>query len=608
MADTPVAPVGTRVCLLDVRGRTIPGDPLEAAARLIGAGKLVAIRGVGGEHFTCRADDQGAVLRLRQHRVRDGIPLAVMVPTLACAEKLCRLTPADREALLSPSAPIVLLTPKRGVRIAPAVAPNCPHVGVMLPISPMYGLLFAAGLGPLAVTPANCHARPRGSDQQAALAELGEVADAVLTDAGGVNRHNANSIVFTFRDDIVPLRRARGFAATPIKLTLPSDAPAAIPTLALGGDLQNTVALLFNESVILSEHLGELSAPDAHLHFVRSIERLCALHRFDPQRVACDRDPRQLSAQYARRLNLPVVAVQHHHAHIAAVQADQRATQPIVGLACDGGGAGDDGAVWGCEILCCAGAACDRIGHLSYYPLSNGDAAPAETWRPAAAMLRRALGRDWTRRLRSEFPRGWERFSACGFDPCALGAIQSSWDRDAHTRRTSSLGRVFDGVAALLGVCAHNRRAAEAAVALEAAAAREPESVPPYRFDVHADAAGVIMDLDEMVRDMLAAATEGERTSRSAARFHETLARMLARAALLACESRNIDTVAVSGGCFANRRLLTRLVRLLEARDVRVLYPRQAPPGDGGLALGQCYVAALSAAEVPTPSSGARVG
>jgi len=598
---------------------------VSAAACLLRDGAIVAVKGIGGFHLACRADREDVVQRLRQRKLRDGKPLAVMVGDLAAARRMCVLTPADEEALASSAAPIVLAPKAAGHDLAPSVAPDCRDFGVMLPYAPLHHLLFAAELGPLVMTSANLAGQPLTYRDDDALAELGDVADAFLLHDREIFRPIDDSVVFTFRDEVVPMRRARGYAPRPIRLPVLADvgwpstagtepgryipnASAAPRILAVGGELKSTVCLLDRGEAVLSEHLGDLTRPETFRHFVRAIDRLKDLCGFEPQVVACDLHPRYLATEYARRLGVPVIEVQHHHAHIASVMAEWGEVGPVVGLSCDGTGFGTDGAIWGCEVLLCERGDFRRLGHLEYFPLVGGDLAALETWRPAAALLRAAFGDAWHDEFKAAILRRPVRSPAATFPvgpvfnrsegetptpPDDLGVFEQQIVRGVNAPPTSSLGRVFDAVSFLLGLCAYNRHEAEAAMAVEAAASSAPAAVEPFAFDISETEAGWRLSLLPAIRDI---ATARDGPALVAARFHETVARVLASAASRVCRQYGTTKVGLSGGCFANHRLLTRLVELLDRAGLHVLYHRQVPAGDGGLALGQAFVAAWQVA------------
>ncbi|MBU0637281.1 MAG: carbamoyltransferase HypF, partial [Planctomycetes bacterium] len=585
---------GPRLRLTYPDRTAVAGDALAQTVRLLRAGKIVAVKGIGGYHLACRADLEDPVARLRTRKLRDGKPLALMVANVAAARRLCRLSDADVETLSSVVAPIVLAPKRAGHRIAASVAPGCRDFGLMLPYAPLHHLLFAEGLEPLVMTSANLAGQPLTYDDDDAYAVLGDVADAFLTHDRRIFRPIDDSVVFTFRSHAVPLRRARGYAPRPLRLELrvSESAPRSRRILALGGELKSTVCLVRENEATLSEHLGDLTRPDTYRHFVRAIARLRELFDFEPEVVAHDLHPRYLATKYAQELALPVLPVQHHHAHVASVMAEWGEAGPLIGLACDGTGYGTDGAVWGCEVLLCARGRFERVGHLEYFPLVGADRAALETWRPAGALLHAALGDQWRTLLgklaeQSHLP---EALSAGQLDVFAQQLASG-----LNAPPTSSLGRVFDAVGFLLGLCVLNRHEAEAAMALEGAAGRERGEA--FRYEVRQAGSEMHLSVVPTIADIVDAVRSGDRRELIAARFHETIARMLLEAAVRGCELHGVCTVGLSGGCFANRRLLSRVTELLEQRRVRVLYHRQVPCGDGGVALGQAVVAAWQAVE-----------
>jgi len=585
-------------------------EALRTAAWLLWNGAVVAIKGIGGYHLACRADCEDVVRRLRERKLRDGKPLAMMVPDLPTARRLCHLTPVDEQALTSAAAPIVLAPKADRKSIAPSVAPGCADYGIMLPYAPVHHLLFSvrlpqacrqgdqsgevgAHLGPLVMTSANLAGQPLTYRDEEARRDLADVADAFLVHNREIYRPIDDSVVQIFRGMAVPIRRARGFAPRPLRIHVPS---STTPILALGGELKATVCLLRGLEAVVSEHLGDLTRPEAFRHYVRAVERLRQLYDFRPAVLACDLHPRYLSSEYAARQGLPTVAVQHHHAHIASVMAEWGEVGPVIGVACDGAGLGADQAIWGCELLYCERGEYRRLGHLEYYPLVGGDAAAVETWRPAAACLRLAYGADWLERFRAlaakrpaaDGDRAPERAWPAEPD---LSAVARQMELGLNCPPTSSLGRVFDAVAFLLGLCHRNRHEAEAAMALEALAGQA--AAEPYPFAVTADATGQIRwELRDTIRTIVEDCLCDAAPAWVAARFHETVAGALASGARRAAKQMGVRKVALSGGCFANRRLLARLVEMLEADSFTVLYQRQVPCGDGGLSLGQAWVAA----------------
>ncbi len=580
------------------RTEEIAGDAICEAARLIAGGAILAIKGIGGYHLACRADDAEVVWRLRVKKLRDGKPLALMVRDVAAVRELCALEASDEAALTSVAAPIVLGRKREDAGVVAEIAPGCGDLGVMLPYTPVHHLLFAEGLGPLVMTSANLAGQPLTYRDDDAFAQLGDVADAFLTHDREIFRPVDDSVVLSFAGEAVPIRRARGYAPRPLQLAAFDEIRAAgdgarvARVLAVGAELKSAVCLLDGNEAIVSEHLGDLGHPDTYRHFARAIERLEALSRFEPELVACDMHPRYLSTMYARQRKLPWVEVQHHHAHVASVMAEWGRRGPVLGLSCDGTGYGPDGTIWGGELLLCEKGEFARVGHLACFPLVGGDLAAVETWRPAAALVRGAFGDAW-REVVVELSDLGGGGVTCG--EVELFSRQAA--RGLNAVMTSSLGRVFDGVAFLLGLCARNRHEAEAAMALEAAARRVARIPPPYPYAIEERPEGLVMSLSPGLRELVGARRAGEAVEALAARFHATVVGMLVEAAGVACERHGVDQVVITGGCFANRILAEGVAGGLMGKSLRVCYPRRFPAGDGGVALGQAYVAAWRSAE-----------
>lgn len=362
-------------------------------------------------------------------------------------------------------------------------------------------------------------------------------------------------------------------------LTVARPAPRGI--LALGGELKASICLYSGCQAALSEPLGNLPAPAAYRAYVAFVDEARRRFSFSPEIVACDLHPRYLSTKFAVETGLPAVRVQHHHAHLVSVMAEWSCEKPVVGVCCDGVGYGVDGAAWGGEVLHCGPSGFERVGHLDYFPLIGGDAAAVDTTRPAAALLRQAFGATWREHLPP---------SLAAVPPETLETYEHLMARPAPSLLTSSLGRVFDGISCLAGLCLRNEREAQAAIALDTAASNEP--VEPYPYGTTAENGSIKMSIAPMVRAIVQEVRSGVTAATVSARFHETIARLLATTAELACERCGTGTVVLSGGCFANRRLLTRLTERLERRRLRVLSPRLVSCGDAALSLGQAVAAA----------------
>ncbi len=351
--------------------------------------------------------------------------------------------------------------------------------------------------------------------------------------------------------------------------------------LAMGAELKSSLCLLSEAGAGMSEPLGGLSDPEEYRRYDRVVKQIMADNACRPEVVAHDLHPQYMSTLRAQQLGLPTIAIQHHHAHIVSVLTDTGADGPVVGICCDGVGYGTDGAAWGCEIMACDAAGFERLSHLQYFPLIGGDAAAIHTWRPAVALLELAFGDSWRKHLPPAFS---------GVPSSDLDVVEAALRRKINTPSTSSLGRVFDAVSFMLGLCAKNEHEAQAAIALESAASSH--SVEPYGYETITSDGSRVISIAPMIRALVRDLSAKRSICTMSARFHETVARMLAAGAVIGCEVSGVSTVALSGGCFANRRLQGRLTERLEERGLTVLVPRRVSFGDDGVSLGQAVAAA----------------
>jgi len=592
----PVAcPVcGPAVWLADTHGRQVLcDDPIRRAAEAIRAGKIVAIKGLGGFQIACRADDEHVVRRLRRRKRRDAKPFALMVADLQTARRLCDVTDEAAELLTGPLRPIVIMPRRTDAPIATAVAQGLDTLGIMLPYTPLHHLLFACDLPPCVMTSGNYSDEPLVRDNEDAVAHLGRIVDVLLLHNRPIRRSIDDSVVQIHTDGVpAVLRRARGYAPRPLELFDGCAGGKCI--LAVGAELKNTVCLLRGGRAVLSEHIGDLKDGRTYRHFIRVIDDLEQLFDAHPDLIAADMHPQYMSGQYAVKRHegdlagreaIPIVRVQHHHAHVAACLAENGWTGPAIGLACDGVGYGDDGAVWGCEILRADLREYERLGHLRYLSLPGGDASASQTYRPAVAALRDALG--------ERFARGVEA-SRLDVEPQRIDAAARQLAADVNCPRSSSLGRWFDAVAALCGLATENRYEGQAPMLLEAAI--ESGVSQQYTFEL-LGSAPMQIDLRPTVHGIVADLAAGATAGLIAAKFHNTVASFLLKAALRARDMTGLGTVALSGGCFANRYLTGRLSELLRAEGFRVLRHRLIPCNDAGVALGQAVIAAARMGE-----------
>jgi len=604
-AETTCCPnCGPRLALLDAQGAALPGDvdPIAATLALLCDGAIVAVKGLGGFHLVCDARRADAVARLRQRKAREEKPFAVLLANLASARAYAEIEAPEATLLASAERPVVLLRKRPGCDARlPGVAPGLAWLGAMLPSTPIHTLLFHEAAGrpagqawldafqPLALlaTSANPGGEPLVTDNAEALARLAGIADAyLLHDRDIVVRCDDSVLRIAPSPDGAGevdtpqfIRRARGYTPRAIKLAQPGPA-----VLAFGGWYKNTVCITRGAEAFVSQHIGDLdNAATCNFH-EESVARLLDLLEITPEIVACDLHPdfhsSRHAAGFAAQHGLRCIPVQHHHAHIAAVLAEHRYTRPVLGLALDGVGLGTDGGAWGGELLAVDGARCTRLGSLAPLPLPGGDRAAREPWRMAAAVLWR-LGRA-------------EEIAARFAGQAAASGIAGILERGIHCPPTSSLGRIFDAAAALLGVRAVSAYEGQAAMLLEGLAesaerAWSATSTAPMAGGWRI-APGNRLDL----LPLLAMLADAPDPVPAAACFHATLAEALAEWLVAAARASGIATVALGGGCFLNAILARELTARLNAAGLHTLAARQLPPNDGGLALGQAWVARFS--------------
>ncbi|MBN1440670.1 MAG: carbamoyltransferase HypF [Anaerolineales bacterium] len=573
-------------------------DAILAARRLLREGRILAVRGMGGFHLACDAANAEAVRTLRRRKRRSAKPFAVMVRDLAVAEGCCEIGAAERALLTGPEKPVVILRRRAGCPIAEEAAPGNGTLGVMLPYSPLHLLLLHSGDAvldaesapeALVMTSGNLSEEPIAIGNDEALARLGPLADAFLLHNREIIQRCDDSVVRVFAagaqpaapipprqvEQAVPLRRSRGYAPAPI--LLPFDSP---PLLAVGGELKNTFCLARGRYAFLSPHIGDMENAETLAAFEEAVERYRRLFHTDPEIIAHDLHPGYLGTGWAlkhaggRRL----VGVQHHHAHAAACMADNGLSgeRPVIALVFDGTGYGTDGAVWGAEILVADYRGFERALHLEYLPLPGGDAAIRHPWRIAVGFAR-ALGLSL-----DDLPFLRKR------DPREVQIVRAQTERGLNAPPVSSMGRLFDCVAALAGVCADADYEAQGAIELEELARTLPGERGRYPFALEGDLV--------RVRDLLTAAIEdvraGESAARIGARFHNTVCAIAVQAARAVRDLRGIREAALSGGVWQNALLLNSAASGLREAGFEVYTHRRVPPNDGGLALGQAAVAA----------------
>ena len=576
---------GPRLSWLDAHGHLQDcTDALQAVVAALRAGAIVAIKGLGGFHLACDARNGDAVQRLRQRKQREMKPFALMLANLHSIESLALLDADARAQLQASARPIVLLRKRGGVdALLPGVCDGMARLGVMLPYTPLHYLLFHEYAGrpagstwldtfdspALVMTSANPCGEPLVADNAEAVRRLGDIADALLVHDRAIVVRCDDSVLQHAGGQMQFIRRARGYVPRAIRLQ--ADGPVV---LAVGAHLKNTLCITRGDEAFISQHIGTLDNAATRAMFDEVAQHLLGLLQVQPVVLAHDLHPDFHSTRYAQalaaRLAVPCIAVQHHHAHIAAVAAEHRHAGPLLGLALDGVGLGMDGGVWGGELLRIEGVHCERIDHLRALALPGGDRAAREPWRMAAAALAAMGHGDTIARRFAEQPHA--------------PAVQRWLNSGATIPGTSSLGRWFDAAAGLLGVCAVMDFEAEAAMRLEALALRHGPARPWHDgYRITRDGLDLLPALQH-----LRGATD---VAEAAARFHATLAAALVAWSLQAAQAHDLGVIALGGGCLLNTVLATMLRAQLAAHGLRVLEAQQVPPNDGGLSLGQAWVA-----------------
>ncbi|MEW6386937.1 MAG: carbamoyltransferase HypF [Thermodesulfobacteriota bacterium] len=568
---------GPQVWLEDKAGRS-DSNALAAAGRLLHEGQIVAVKGLGGFHLACDARREDAVQTLRQRKGRGDKPLAVMVRDLAEAERVAEIGDLERSLLLSPERPIVLAKTRAAGGIAANVAPNNNYLGLLLPYTPLHLLLFEQAPGALIMTSGNLSEEPLVFTNEEARVKLSPLADALLLHDRDIQIPCDDSLVRPLNTgEVIPLRRARGYV--PRTIPLPLDSP---PVLGVGAEQKNTFCLAWDGAALVSHHLGDLDTVETYDYFRYAIDHFQALTRKDPVLVAHDLHPLYLSSQYAKeRPEVRRLGVQHHHAHIAACLAENGHTDRCIGIALDGTGYGPDGTVWGGEILIADLTGYVRAGHFAQVRLPGGEAAVRHPGRMAAAYLYAIFGEDFTEvAARLDLT----------FTPFEQRVLRRQLATGWQAPLTSSAGRLFDAVAAALNVCRRRTYEGQPALELEMVAAAEEDGFYPAPVRENRD--HLILDTLPIFKSALEDLWSGTPLPLIAARFHQSLARLLAKACATLRERTGLNLVALSGGVFQNARLLTGLKQLLHELDFEVLTHNRVPPNDGGISLGQAAIAA----------------
>ena len=583
---------GPRLTLVERNGAAItvpasdPGkqtndlDVIREVRRRLREGEIVAIKGLGGFHLACDAENDEAVFRLRNGKRRSDKPFALMAADLRAVESFCHVSDEDREVLLNARHPIVILPRRPGSRISPAVAPGNNTLGVMLPYTPLHTLLFIDStempsvFTALVMTSGNLSEEPIVTSNEEALLRLGKVADAFLLHDRRIHMRVDDSVVRVAQGKPRVLRRARGYVPAVVNLARP-----AAEILACGPELKNTFCLTRGRQAVLSQHIGDMENYETLLFFEETLANLKTLFRIEPRAIACDLHPGYLSTHYAlKQVGLPKLSVQHHHAHIASCMAENGLDGKVIGVAFDGTGYGTDGKIWGGEFLVADFDKFERRAHLKYIPLAGGDAAVRQPWRAALAYLLETYGNDLPDHLSL-----WKEVNAK-----ELALVRKMIERGINTVATSSCGRLFDAVASILGLRHEINFEGQAAIELEMAAQEGIEDFYPFQIDP--DEPWEI-DVRPVIESTVIDLEQGEPKGTIAARFHNTLSVIVAEVCRKLRERENLNRVCLSGGSFQNMLLLNRTFSALTENGFEVYLHQRVPPNDGGIALGQAVVA-----------------
>jgi hydrogenase maturation protein HypF len=571
---------GPQIQLLSADGSIINiAEPIREAVRLLQQGSILAIKGLGGFHLACDAKNATAVDQLRERKRRVEKPFAIMVSRVEVAERFCVMDDLSRKQLLSMERPIVLLPSRPDVGLAPNIVPGNRFLGVFLPYTPLHHLLFTSGkFEALIMTSGNLSEEPIAIDNHEAVQRLQGIAGVFLVHNREILRRCDDSVIRVAAALPQQLRRSRGFVPVPVAIEHESQ-----PILAVGGELKNTICVIRGAEAFLSQHVGDLENLESYNFFNEAVGHLQRILEVQPQMVAHDLHPDYFSTKWAlEREDVQHIPVQHHHAHIASCMAENHLDGKVIGIALDGTGYGTDGAIWGGEVLIVEYATFERAAHLQYVPLPGGSAAIHEPWRMAVSHLVKNYSND-VQVLDLPFLKE--------IDARKLQVVLQMMEREIHSPRTSSCGRLFDAVAALIGLRNSVTYEAQAAIELEMAAHDSTdEGAYPFSFvkEGYIWKIGTRSLFDWLIADLRKQVSVPDMSRR----FHNGLALVMAEIATKIREERNLNRVCLSGGCFQNVLLFEFMLKALRERNFEAYFHSEVPAGDGGISLGQALVAA----------------
>ncbi len=562
---------GPSVSLYNRDGNLMDTDnPISATITLLQNGNVVAIKGLGGFHLAVDAANEKAVSTLRERKSREEKPLAVMVKNVTAAEKYCFISDDERDLLQSQQSPIVLLKKRDDIQIADSVAPGNDRLGVMLPYTPLHHILLHSDLNVLVMTSANFSEEPICIDNHDAQDRLKSIADYFLTHNRDIYLRSDDSVMIHLADQPRFFRRSRGFAPQPIFVQSKGD-----PILAVGGELKNTICLLKDNKAFLSQHIGDLENLDAYDFFQMTIQHLERVFETTPKLIVHDMHPGYLSTQWAKvQTDIPILAVQHHHAHMASCMAEHQLDEPVIGIALDGTGYGTDGTIWGGEVLIGDYSAFRRYAYFEPLPLPGGDAAVKAPWRTAVSYLHHAFDGDLP-----------ELDFLKSHDPTP---IIEMIEKQINSPLTSSCGRLFDAVASMCGGRQTIHYEGQAAIEFMQSVGKAVHRPYDYIFDRQDDA--WIIQIAPLIRSIVWSIRKGEDIRYISAGFHDTLSKLFVEIAEMARDETDLNSVVLSGGVFQNQLLFESMIPRLKQKGFHVYTHLQVPTNDAGIALGQALI------------------
>jgi len=585
---------GPEVWLTDSKGEKIESeDPIKTVSELLRKGNIVAVKGLGGFHLACNAEDDSSVTLLRERKGRYEKPLAVMVPDLDAVRRIAVISKEEEDLLTSGRRPIVIVPKKIGHGLAQQVAPSNNFFGIMLPYTPLHYLLIQ-GFKALVMTSGNFSEEPISKDNKEALSRLGAIADYFLLHNRDIHVACDDSVTRVILKKPKPIRRSRGYVPTPIMFK--DEIPE--PVLAVGAEQKNSICITRRDLAFPSQHIGDLKNLETLDYFKTTVSHLKGILNVEPKVIAHDLHPEYLSTKWAKEQDgTRLVGVQHHHAHIASCLAENQYSGKVIGIALDGTGYGTDSTVWGGEFLIADTGSFRRAAHFAYRPIPGGDRAVKDVWRMAAAYISYLYDIDKENFDRQRFIEKWNSIPAFrSIDSRDILTVAGMIRDKLNTPLTSSLGRLFDAVAAIAGI--RNSVSYEGQAAIEFEAAMESGEVhnsagksEMYSFVLELSDP-VIINPDPVVRACVDDAEAGISASEISIKFHTALVQVFVQVAELLREKENIETAALSGGCFQNKFLLENLTKELESKGFKVLNHSLVPVNDGGISLGQAAVAA----------------